>query len=130
MARENVTASILNQAVRVVSRFTGFNFSLVSVSRWSEGSYLVPAPSEPFVAMTRALAAQFPKFPPYSGRYPDVIPHLSVARGTTEIVEAAAAELAKAFEGSGPIRCTCRAAEWIENSRGVWRVMRVIPLRA
>ena len=56
MARENVTAAIANEAVRKLSRFTCFDFSLVSISRWSEVTYLVPEPSAPFVAMTRALA--------------------------------------------------------------------------
>ena len=129
MAPEKVTTSVVVRVMRTLSSFPTFKFSLVSISRSPDVAYLVPHPSEPFVAMTQALAGEFPEFPLYSGRQRDIIPHRSVATGSTEVVEPAAAELAPAFEQSGPIHSTCRAVEWIENSTGFWEVMRVIPLQ-
>lgn len=40
--------------------------------------YLEPEPSSPFVELTLAVAAAFPAFPPYGGRFASVVPHLTV----------------------------------------------------
>ena len=52
--------------------------------------WLAPEPTEPFVAMTEALARQFPDHPPYDGMFETITPHLTVAQGD-ELDEAAKA---------------------------------------
>jgi hypothetical protein len=42
--------------------------------------YLAPDPAAPFVAMTKALVAEFPEYQPYGGAFPSIIPHLAVAQ--------------------------------------------------
>lgn len=52
--------------------------------------YLVPEPSEPFVALTNAVVAEFPAYPPYRGAHAEVIPHLTLADDSADAVDAAA----------------------------------------
>ncbi len=37
-----------------------------------------PEPDEPFRKLTAALATEFPECPPYAGRFPDPVPHLTL----------------------------------------------------
>ncbi len=60
------------------ARFPPFDFALTSVRRWPTFVWLAPEPSEPFVALTNAVAARYPEHPPYGGEHDDVIPHLTV----------------------------------------------------
>jgi len=44
--------------------------------------YLAPEPEEPSIAMTKAVWARFPDWPPYEGEFlPDITPHLTIAWG-------------------------------------------------
>ena len=42
---------------------------------WSGSS---PEPAEPFIALTEAIAARWPDYPPYDGAFDEVIPHLTI----------------------------------------------------
>jgi 2'-5' RNA ligase len=60
------------------ARFPPFDFALASVRRWPTVLWLAPEPSEPFVALTNAVADRYPEHPPYGGEHDEVIPHLTV----------------------------------------------------
>ena len=68
---------------------------LTSVGRFPGVGWLAPSPSVPFVALTRAVWRRWPETPPYQGRFPEPVPHLTVADGhPDEVLDAVAAELA------------------------------------
>lgn len=52
-------------------------------TRWFDEDVLWLAPEDPgpFVALTHAVHAAYPGFPPYEGEYDDLAPHLTVAHG-------------------------------------------------
>jgi len=129
MALDQISDTVIAIVDKTLSRFSTFRFSLTHLCRWPEVTYLAPSPAEPFVAMTRAIANQFAAFPPYSGQYQDIIPHLTVASGDAASATVAENELAFPFKQAGPVQSTCRAVEWIENSSGMWKVFRVINLQ-
>jgi hypothetical protein len=55
--------------------------------------WLAPRPDEPFRALTQAVSAAFPGYPPYGGVYDDVVPHLTVGdRPAGDVGELRAAE--------------------------------------
>jgi 2'-5' RNA ligase len=56
-----------------------FEFRLTRTARFPRTLYLPPEPEEPFRSLTEAVFHRFPDFPPYEGRYDDVVPHLTVA---------------------------------------------------
>jgi len=111
-----------------ISPFRSFSFQLPNAARFPETLYLQPLPSAPFVALTQALAAAFPGFPPYGGEFSDIIPHLTVAQGTSLELDSAHTELLSALAAHGSPRSTCRAVDLIENSSGRWRPVQQIQL--
>ena len=56
--------------------------------------WLAPEDPEPFRELTRRLSAAFPEHPPFEGRFPDVVPHLTVGhRRPRPLLEAAEREV-------------------------------------
>jgi len=97
-----------------------FAFRLERVGHFPGVVYLAPEPSEPFVALTRAVARAFPDHPPYAGRHASIVPHVTVARTDEAQLGAVAAELGAALAAGGGIRGECREVVLIENSTGRW----------
>jgi 2'-5' RNA ligase len=103
----------------LLARHSAFDFQLASVEHFDNGvTYLAPVPSEPFAALTQAVARRFPAYPPYEGAFETVIPHLTV--GETRL------QLAPPL----PIACRAREVVLIEEDEpgGRWRERRRFPL--
>ncbi|GAA4261806.1 2'-5' RNA ligase family protein [Dactylosporangium darangshiense] len=66
----------LAAAVASVPRFT----ATLTAARWFDERvlWLAPEPAEGFRALTAAVWARFPDYPPYGGQHAEVIPHLTV----------------------------------------------------
>lgn len=119
---ERLTADIPEKLRTIVGSFVEFEFRLEEIGRFSRTTYLAPERPEPFTAMTAALAREFPAYPPYEGRFPTSIPHLTIADQNEEFAEAAAVALAEARSRFGGVQATCRAVVLLENSHGGhWR---------
>ncbi len=56
-----------------------FDVRFERVGRFPGVVYLAPDPADPFTALTAAVSARFPAYPPYGGAFDDVIPHLTIA---------------------------------------------------
>lgn len=123
-----ITSEVLARARRVLQRTAPFSFVLGKVGRFPETAYLAPEPAAPFIAMTRALAKEFPEFPPYDGAHDDIVAHLSVAHGNTLHAQEAAIELQARLLASGPVQARCTEIALIENTSGQWMDMHVFPL--
>jgi 2'-5' RNA ligase len=79
--------------------------------------YLEPEPAEPFQDLTRALAAEFPEYPPYRGQFVDIIPHLTVAHDPAAPNRRLRAELAPFL----PVTTTADRVElWAEGDDDRW----------
>ena len=71
--------SVSDTVSEVLSAATPFAFRLEQVATFPNGIiHLVPEPSEPFAALTRALVAAFPAYQPYGGQFGTVSPHLTL----------------------------------------------------
>jgi len=114
-----VPAAVLNELNRVFGRFDPFDFRLREVARWPENLHLVPTPSDPFVALTKAIWAAFPAYPPYEGRFPEIVPHLSVAQGRTVLLDEAETLLRRAVPPTG-ISAACTEVTLITNIGTAW----------
>jgi 2'-5' RNA ligase len=96
-----------------------FPFELGSVDHFGEAvTYLAPVPAEPFVELTRAVAARWPCYPPYEGAHDEVTPHLTVGQCRLEL------------ELPLPISCLASDVALLEETEpsGRWRVRRRFPL--
>jgi 2'-5' RNA ligase len=65
---------------QVLAPFGPFDVAFTRLDRFPGVLWLAPDPAEAFVALTAAMVARFPDFPPYGGTYASVIPHLTVAQ--------------------------------------------------
>ena len=63
----------------VLAPFTPFDVVFPRLDRFPGILWPAPEPAEPLVAPTEAVVTRFPAYPPYGGRYPSVIPHLTLA---------------------------------------------------
>jgi 2'-5' RNA ligase len=127
MPPEAVSAQVLGSLRSLFAGIESFSVHFAEACRWPQEAYLRPQPNEPFIALTRGLAAAFPEYPPYEGRHTDIVPHLTVAQGSAAAAEQAVEEMAAALTKAGPIQSICRAATLLENSSGRWRVMHTFP---
>jgi 2'-5' RNA ligase len=106
------------------ARFEPIRFSLAAIKRLSSGVlYLAPQPDQPFRQLTRAIWNLFPQTPPYGGKWPDIIPHLSIAWLADDVLLTEVADdFASAAEGKLPIRATASEIALMDNRSGRWNV--------
>jgi 2'-5' RNA ligase len=112
---------------RLLAGFQPFGYSLERLERFPGGVlYLAPEPSEPFVQLVLALAAEFPDYRPYDGAHDTVVPHGTVADGEdAELLT----RIADDVENQLPI--ACRVADVTVVERGAdlrWRPRAAYPL--
>lgn len=62
----------------IAAGFDAFTVDFRDVGEFPGVVWLRPYPDEPFRALTRALVAAFPDYPPYEGAFDDPQPHLTV----------------------------------------------------
>lgn len=78
--------------------------------------------------MTNAISEEFPAYPPYSGMYDEIIPHLTIADTSADEADIAEHGARRILEQHGPIEAKCTAVDLIENSSGVWKTMHTFNL--
>lgn len=106
-----------------------FTYELADVGWFDDRVlYLAPRPSEPFVDLTERVVRSFPAYPPYSGAFTTVVPHLTVAEGAPPRTMARAGErLRRRLPFSG-----VASEVWLmsEGPAGTsWTLEHVFPLR-
>ena len=111
----------------VTDRTEPFAFELREARRFpgTPGTlYLAPEPARRFVRLTEAFVARFPEHPPYEGAFDRVVPHLTVAQGDDQVLDAAEAAVRPLL----PVGCTAREALLLgEAEPGRWQVCARLP---
>jgi len=109
----------------IAAAFEPFEVRFERVGRFPTVVYLAPDPSEPFSALTQALAARFPDHPPYEGAFDVVIPHLTITEAADTALDAIAEEAAQHL----PFARTVSALEVLVETRdGRWHRYWRLPL--
>ncbi|WP_252365136.1 2'-5' RNA ligase family protein [Saccharomonospora piscinae] len=84
----------LDTVERIVAAAEPFDTTLARVETFPDGLiHLRPDPDEPFRALTAALVDAFPHCPPYGGRFPDPVLHLTLDRRAETITRTASARI-------------------------------------
>ena len=119
---DTVDEAVLAWLHRCFQRFTPFRFTLAPIRRFIDGVlYLAPEPDEPFRQLVLAIWDQYPETPPYGGKWPDIVPHLSVAWVKDEQqLNRIADDFAKASQGKLPIPATAAQVALMEKRSGHW----------
>ena len=108
---------------RCVAAFKPFRFSLAVTRRFPGVLYFVPEPDEPFRQLTFAIWGCYPETPPYAGRYPHVVPHLTVAdQLADDHLNRIAGELKEASAGKSPISALASEISLLDTKSGHWQV--------
>ena len=118
-----LTPSVLTACGKALASRQSFLFEISSVGRFPATAYLAPSPPDPFISLTQALWAAFPSYPPFSGEFASVVPHLTVSHGNAQAAVVVAEHLASDLRRAGPIAAQCRSVWLVENSSGKWRPM-------
>lgn len=79
-----VTPSTLAALAAILHPLHAFDLRFGRTARFPGFLYLAPEPGDPLKRLTLAVAARWPEAPPYGGRYPEVVPHLTVAQRADE----------------------------------------------
>jgi 2'-5' RNA ligase len=115
----------------VFAEFAPFAYTLAELRRFPGVLYLAPEPAEPFRALTQRVAAAFPEYPPYGGRYSEIIPHLSLAQlEDAARLDAVAAHFHAACSARLPLHLQAQAVALLDNNQGLWQVACNFPLGA
>ncbi|MEU7894042.1 2'-5' RNA ligase family protein [Nonomuraea sp. NPDC049152] len=79
LRRDRVDAEVESELRRLFAAFGPFDVTFRTTGRFPGVLYLAPEPAGPLRALTEAVWRRWPEAPPYGGRYPDAVPHLTVA---------------------------------------------------
>ena len=115
-----VDDALLGELRDLCSAAAPFDVEFRRVGRFEEVAWLAPEPSEPFVALTKALVARYPEHPPYGEEsFDEIVPHLTIVnRAGPELL----AEVESALVYELPVRARVREATLLEEGEdGVWR---------
>lgn len=112
----------------LVATVEPFDFILDRIETFPNGIiHLVPEPDGWFRELTRLLGEAFPECPPYAGRFPEVVPHLTLdAKSATVTEESTAA----ALTGTLPASCRAERLDLAWYQTGNCHVIRSWPLGA
>jgi 2'-5' RNA ligase len=122
---EKVDDILLGELRELFGAQPAFSFDLPRVARFPEVAWLAPEPDEPFKALIASVAARFPEYPPYEGAHDEVIPHLTVAEGGTELQDRVEAALTAHL----PIRARADDVAFLfEGDEGRWHEAYRFPL--
>ncbi len=121
-----LSAEVLAHVAEICGATAPFEFSLTRVATFPNGIvHLVPEPGEPFRSITRALWRAFPAYPPYSGEFGEVAPHLTVdalGPGVDERV------VGGWLAGRLPVRCAAAEVRLSWYEPGACRTLDRFPL--
>ena len=121
-----VTDADLETLGQTFGAFGPFDFELAAVSSFPGVWFLAPEPAGAFKALTHAVQARFPDYPPYRGVFGnDSVPHLTVAQITdpTEFT-AIGAQLKAAAASVLPLQARAEEVWLMDNTSGRWTVRR------
>jgi 2'-5' RNA ligase len=123
---EGLTEEVEERLTRLICAAGAFDAAFARTARWPDLLYLEPRSSEPFSALTEAIAAAWPEHPPYEGEFEVVIPHLTVAESEDEGL---LGRIAADIEPRLPIETRVREAQlYLEDAEGRWHEHRRLPL--
>ncbi len=130
MPPAQITAAALSAVAAAVATVPGFDCRFARTGWFGDNVvWLAPEPDGPFRALTAAVHAAFPDYPPFGGQFADVIPHLTVGdrpAGGPAALRAAEAEVRQAL----PVRTHVGSA-WLmtgTQAPGSWQRLAVFPL--
>ncbi len=103
--------------------FAPFDFALTELHRLPpETLCLSPEPVASFVALTKAIWKLFPDHLPYGGKWPEIVPHLTLGQfASEEELDSHAETQTTEYAGSLPLKAHARDVALLDNTDGRWK---------
>jgi len=119
---DEVGKTVLDELGELFHRFAPFRFQLEPIRRFPDAVlYLAPQPDEQFRQLTLAIWDRYPELPPYGGKWPDLVPHLSVAWAKDQhLLDCIADDFAHASQGRLPIQAIATEVALMERRSDHW----------
>jgi 2'-5' RNA ligase len=120
---ERLDRGVRDELAAIAGTVEPFEVAFERVGRFPGVVYLAPEPAAPFSALTEAVHARFPGFPPYDGAFETVVPHLTITEPLDGQEDEAALDAVAAEAGRRlPFRVRVRRLEvLVEDADGRWR---------
>jgi 2'-5' RNA ligase len=130
VAPDALDATVVARIQAALRDVPPFDFELVAVDEFPDAVWLRPEPLDRFRTLTYALWREFPQFPPYEGRFPDLRPHLTIAKVLTDHTRRdLRADIEAAFNGSLPLGSRAESLSvFTSDDQGTWTRRHVLPL--
>ncbi len=120
-----------SRLAELLSTYPVFDFSLTKLDRFPGVLYLAPSPREKIIELIKIIAAAFPKYPPYSGNFPEINPHLTIAQSEdSKLLEKIAEEISSKVKQELPILKTVTESSLFELNNGLWNKTGTYPLKS
>jgi 2'-5' RNA ligase len=113
---EAVDEALLAELGALFARFEPFDFTLTRTARFPRVLYLAPEPAARFIELTEAIMARWPEYPHWEGMFDEIVPHLTVAEGEPEVLDAAEADVVPGL----PVAAQAREAVLLEELEPDW----------
>jgi 2'-5' RNA ligase len=130
MPPDEVDAGVVEELARIAESVPGFDYRLSETRRFPVALYLPPQPDDSFAALTDAVHRSFPDYPPFAGKFAEVVPHVTVAHADDAQLCEIEIELRIALATGGGVRARCTEMILIEDTRGHWEEMHRFALGA
>lgn len=118
----------LDRLRNAIKGFAPFALTFRGVGRFERTLYLRPDDDGQTATLTASIAAAFPEHPPYGGRFPSHVPHLTVAEVESPL-EPHLTTVAPVLLAGLPIEARATAVTVMESGEdGRWSTRAVIPL--
>ena len=123
---DQLTGEVEARLARLLGQAEAFDVTFAQAARFPDVLYLDPQPSAPFAALTDAIAAEWPEYPPYEGVHETVTPHLTVAESEDEgLLQQIGADVVPRL----PLQSRVTEAQlYAEDAAGRWHERNRMPL--
>ncbi|MFD5509991.1 2'-5' RNA ligase family protein, partial [Streptomyces sp. NPDC127051] len=113
-----VDSTVQAALAEIVGSHRAFDVRFAESRRFPEVLYLAPEPDTTLRQLTRAIADRWPQAQPYGGRFPEVIPHLTVAqRQEADVLDEIEADLARSL----PLTTRITSVDLMVHDGTAWR---------
>jgi 2'-5' RNA ligase len=128
---DEIDQTVIDDLNQCFHRCAPFVFSLALVRRFPDAVlYLAPEPEKPFRELTLAIWDRYPETPPYGRKWPDIVPHLSVACVKDEQrLDRITDDFVQASQGRLPINAIAAQVALMEKKSGHWFVRATFSLQ-
>jgi len=125
-----ITPAVIEMAAAAVTSVPGCGCRFAGTGWFGEDVlWLAPEPAGPFRALTAAVHAAFPQYPPFGGAFTEVIPHLTVGDRPEDGIRALRAAEARVLPLL-PVHTQVSRAWLMTGTRaaGSWQLLATFPL--